>query len=260
MEPPTGPCLKKVPRDAPERSAHLLPCRGGWWRRWAGSAQTPAPPGSTAPAERGRAGQRLPLRGSERSALQGSPRAVRSTRRRPRRSFLCPGPPSAAAASWLQAGRAKALPGAPAPSRGGPGRWGGTQKGGRALSEHPGVGGGGSPPGLGQVASPALSLVYRIPVEGTLLPTPSAVTYSHAIVLPDPVGSFQQPLARKERRRGSERLSNMSQRARQGEGALRIQARCFCAPHPCCRTAWLRAVSVDIKVHGKAYLVPCPPV
>lgn len=83
-------------RAPPPRAQPTCSLAGvGGWAGGQAQPRLPDPPGSPSPAGRGRR-QRLPLRERENSALQGSLRAGRSPR--PRRSFLCPGPPSAAAA------------------------------------------------------------------------------------------------------------------------------------------------------------------
>lgn len=173
MGPATGHCVKEGfvlqdPRDGQGRSAHLLPCRGGEPGRWAGVAQGPLP----CPALLGSATPAKP--GCSRDS--GSPFGEA---RGPHCRGPCGSPAGCAPTGPSFVCGSRALAGAPAPSRGGLGLRGGAQKGGRASP--------GSPPGLGQVASPAGSLVYHVPGEETLLPDSVSSDVLSCIVPPSHV-------------------------------------------------------------------------
>lgn len=90
----------KARAPAPQRApGELSPPASlqGWMAGQVGRRSPNSPtPGPPTPPGRGREAAAPRCGGCESSALQGSPRAARAPR--PRRSFLCPGPPSAAAA------------------------------------------------------------------------------------------------------------------------------------------------------------------
>lgn len=105
---------------------------------------SPAPPAPSRPV---RARVAPPSSRKPELRIAGVPAGPGSPR--PRRLFLCPGASAAAAELACRRG-GRALPGAPAPSRGDRGRTGGARKGGRALRRQPWI-----TARLGQVAAPA---------------------------------------------------------------------------------------------------------
>lgn len=125
--PPPEPCLKEGPTPQllrePRRAQPTCSPRewvAGWRGGGAGADSTAGAPAPLRPGlgrlSRQRSRTQLRIAGVAAGRVAAS-----------RRSSLCPGPWSAAATGRSCRRGASALPGAPAPSRGGPGPWGGAE-------------------------------------------------------------------------------------------------------------------------------------